>query len=69
MKKDGGKISHWQIHNITLQENQVEIFKQHFPTASTDPNPMVVTGTIEEDPTGRWQPGHHYRNSKYNISF
>ena len=63
MKKDGGKISHWQIHNITLTENQIDIFKQHFPDACMDPNPMIVTGTVVDDPTGRWGAGNHFRSS------
>jgi len=63
MKKDGGKISHWQIHNLELNEDQMKIFKQHFPDVCTDPNPMIVTGTVVDDPTGRWLPGHHFRSS------
>ena len=63
MKKDGGKISHWQIHNIKLDEETTEKLKQHYPDICYDPNPMIVTGTVVDDPTGRWQPGHHFRSS------
>jgi len=62
-KKDGGQISHWQIHNLTLEETQIKALKEHFPTMCFDPNPMIVTGTIVDDPTGRWQPGYHFRSS------
>lgn len=63
MKKDGGKISHWQIHNLTLDEGMLEQLKAAKPDVILEPNPMMITGSIVEDPTGRWEPGFHFRST------
>lgn len=63
MKKDGGKISHWQIHNLDVPEEQLKLLKQIKPDVIVDPNPMMITGNIVEDPTGRWEPGFHFRST------
>ena len=63
MKKDGGQISHWQIHNLDLTDVLTEELKKVYPDICYDPNPMIVTGTVVDDPSGRWQPGHHFRSS------
>lgn len=63
MKKDGGQISHWQIHNLDLTDELTTELKKFYPDICYDPNPMIVTGTVVDDPSGRWQPGHHFRSS------
>ena len=63
MKKNGGKISHWQIHNLNLTDNLTKQLKEVYPDICYDPNPMIVTGTVMDDPTGRWEPGNHFRSS------
>lgn len=66
MKKDGGIIKNWQLHHITLTENEAKLFIKHFPNAIM--HPVLFTGTVVDDPTGRWQPGFHMR-STYIVSF
>ena len=66
MKKDGGNIKNWQLHHITLTEVEAKLFTKHFPDAII--NPIVFTGTVVDDQTGRWQPGYHMR-STYIVSF
>ena len=62
-KKDGGKVRNWQIHNLQLSEALTEQLKQVYPEILYDPNPMIMTGTVVDDPTGRWEPGHHFKSS------
>ena len=58
MKKDGGIIKNWQLHHLTfLQENIEKVYP------GENAKPIVFTGTVVSDPTGRWSPGHHMRSS------
>ncbi len=61
-KKDGGNISHWQLHHLKYDDNLREKFELLAPTIDFN-NIMVVTGTVVDEPTGRWKPGHHFRSS------
>lgn len=64
-KKNGGKISHWQLHHIKVPVKVLKVFKQQFPGIIMPP--MIFTGSVVDDPTGRWQPGYHMR-STYIVS-
>ena len=57
-KKFGGTIKDWQIHNLTCTEEQLN---KIYPNRNA--KPMIISGTIVEDPTGRWKPGYHMRSS------
>jgi hypothetical protein len=61
-KKNGGDISHWQLHHLKYDESLREQFEQAEPRVDFS-NIMMVTGTVVDDPTGRWEPGHHFRSS------
>ncbi len=61
-KKNGGKISHWQLHHLKYHENQRETFKEMRPNLDFD-NIRILTGTVVDEPTGRWKPGNHFRSS------
>ena len=61
MKKDGGTIKNWQLHHLTLDEEQQKKFKEFNPDCKI--GPMVFTGTVVEDKAGRWQPGFHMRST------
>ena len=63
MKKDGGNISHWQLHKLTFNKKRLAEFKEMYPEAICEPDPMIVTGTVVDEPTGRWKPGDHFRSS------
>jgi len=58
MKKDGGSITNWQLHNLTFTAEQLESV---YPGENL--KPQVMTGTVVDDPTGRWYPGYHMRSS------
>jgi hypothetical protein len=63
-KKDGGTIRNWQLHHITLSQGMSdEDFLTIFPGALLKPGPMIFTGTVVEDPSGRFSPGWHMRSS------
>jgi len=61
-KKDGGTISHWQLHHLKFDDSLREEFESNKPNLDFD-NIMIVTGTVVDEPTGRWKPGHHFRSS------
>lgn len=62
-KKYGGKLGGWQIHKLKYTDSQLRALKLLYPDAITDPAPMVITGIVKEDPTGRWGDGSHFRSS------
>ena len=66
MKKDGGKIKNWQLHHILLTEDEAKLFLKYFPDVIMPP--MLFTGTVVDDPVGRWLPGFHMK-STYIVSF
>ena len=51
MKKNGGTIKNWQLHTLS----------DRFDTTGT--LGKVLTGTVVEDPLGRWEPCMHMRSS------
>ncbi len=63
-KKFGGTIANWQIHTLIGDDNQELIMqaKEQYPEITTD-TVMCFTGTVVDDPTGRWEPGFHMRSS------
>ena len=61
-KKNGGKISHWQLHHLKYDNSLRETFEAHEPRVDFN-NIMIVTGTVVVDPTERWNPGDHFRSS------
>ncbi len=62
MKKNGGNISHWQLHHLTIPKKGHKQFKEVFPNIDVN-DVRVVTGTVVDEPTGRWRPGDHFRST------
>jgi hypothetical protein len=63
-KKDGGKIENWQLHHIEVPEEHMDLFWEHFPELKDNKiYPVMFTGTVVDDPTGRWVPGYHMRST------
>ncbi len=62
MKKDGGTIEKWQMHTLADTENALAYVKEQVPEFDME-RAVVFTGTIVEDPTGRWEVGYHMRSS------
>ena len=58
MKKFGGIIKNWQAHSLSFTEEQID---KIYPGQKA--KPMIISGTVVEDPTGRWKPGNHMRTS------
>ncbi len=68
-KKDGGNISHWQLHHLKVPEESMNDFWKQFPELEKNKTqPVMFTGTVVDDPTNRWKPGFHMR-STYIINF
>ena len=59
-KKDGGIIGHWQLHTLSMSPKEAMLKTGY--EVQTD-KCYVLTGTVVEDPTGRWLPGYHMRSS------
>jgi len=57
MKKHGGLIRNWQIHNLSVSQEAID---QLYPGANA--KPMVFTGTVVSG-SDRWFPGYHMRSS------
>ncbi len=51
-------VSHWQIHNLTTKQEDIDKF---YPGKNAVP--AVFTATVEDDPTGKFQKGFHMRSS------
>lgn len=63
-KKYGGKIGSWQLHHLTIEEGQRESFNKMYPHLEENKiEPMMFSGTVVEDATGRWEVGWHMRSS------
>lgn len=58
-KKIGGLIEKWQIHHLTISVNKIRTM---YPEVEENEG-LILTGTVVDDPTGRWLPGHHMRSS------
>lgn len=58
MKKFGGIITNWQVHTLSSTKEQID---KVYPGQNA--KPLVVTGTVVEDPIGRWKPGFHMKTS------
>ena len=58
-KKDGGTIVGWQLHTLSTSPDKFKEFDYEIDTDKC----YILTGTIEDDPTGRFAPGYHFRSS------
>jgi len=58
-------INNWQLHHLNkLTKEEEEIFIKYFGQKMLlDPGPLVFTGTVEKDPTGKWEKGFHMKSS------
>lgn len=57
--KDGGTIKNWQVHHLTITPDQANEMGYDVQMDEC----IVISGTVVDDPTGRWQPGFHMRTS------
>jgi len=61
-KKFGGTIKHWQLHTLLQGEEEMKKVRKHFPEIKTD-KVYKMSGTVVEDPLGRWDVGFHMISS------
>ncbi len=62
-KKFGGTITNWCLQ-VIAESGTVnhQILKEQYNDIQTD-NIYIFTGTVKDDPTGRWQRGDSIRSS------
>lgn len=58
-KKEGGTIEHWVLNTLSVP---VELTKEQGIEIKTD-KVYVLSGYVVEDPSGRFEPGWHFRSS------
>jgi len=58
-------IKNWQLHHLDkLTKMEEDIFETHFKQKMLlDPGPVIFTGTVVKDPTGKWKSGFHMKSS------
>lgn len=58
-KKEGGTLEQWQLHKLSYTGDQAREWGYETKLDEC----YVLSGVIVEDPTGRWNPGDHFRSS------
>ncbi len=58
-KKEGGTIKHWGLNTLSMS---VEMALAQGIEVKTD-KVYILSGYIVEDPSGRFEPGWHFRSS------
>ena len=63
-KKFGGTIKNWQLHTVCKanEEERMLTLLQHAPDMMTE-DAYIFTGTVEEDPTGRFEVDWKFKSS------
>ena len=63
-KKFGGTIKNWQLHTIVKADDEEKMMKMRelAPDIMTE-NAYIFTGTVVEDPTGRFEDGWSFKSS------
>jgi hypothetical protein len=57
-KKGVVVIRNWQLHHLSSTQKAIEAV---YP--GTNAKPLIFSGTVVDDPTGRWKPGYHMHSS------
>lgn len=55
-----GILNNWQVHHLDFKREDVIAL---YPEMEDIKEFIVITGTITDDPTGKYKDGHHYRSS------
>lgn len=60
-----GTINGWQLHHLSVsQERLNEIAERE---GGEKVLPLIITGTVKNDPSGRFEPGWHMRTSLLTL--
>ena len=63
-KKFGGTIKNWQLHTVVKGDTeQFDLLKEEFGDELMEDNMYVFTGTVVEDPLGRWEVDWNMKSS------
>jgi hypothetical protein len=57
-KKANKTIKNWQIHTLSFTQEDIN---KVYPGENLQP--LIVTGTVVEDKSGKFKPGYHMRSS------
>lgn len=60
-----GTITAWQLHHLSISPQKLAEFSEQNNMERM--LPLVITGTVKEDPSGRLQAGWHMRTSVLTI--
>lgn len=56
-----GTITCWQLHHLSVSQERLD--KQVEQDGGERVLPLIITGTVKEDPSGRMETGWHMRTS------
>lgn len=56
-----GTITAWQLHHLSYPQEQLDRVAEELKVENV--LPLIITGTVKEDPTGRMEAGWHMRTS------
>lgn len=60
-----GTITDWQVHHLSIPQEKLD---QHAAETNKERMlPLIITGTIMEDPSGRGTSGCHMRTSALTV--
>lgn len=57
LKKFGGTLTNWTIHNLTIPDEALVEFEKKGVL------PQLMTAEVVDDPLGRWTPGWQMKSS------
>lgn len=56
-----GTITHWQLHHLSVSKERLDQATEQ--QGGEKVLPLIITGTVKEDPSGRMESGWHMRTS------
>lgn len=60
-----GTIMNWQLHHLSIAQEKLDQLAEELGEEKI--LPLVITGTVKKDPTGRMQPGWHMRTTPLTL--
>ena len=64
-KTDRGTITGWQLHHLSVSQDILDEAVEK--KGGEKVLPLIITGTVKEDPSGRFSTGKHMRTSLLTI--
>ncbi len=60
-----GTIKGWQLHHLSVSQERLDEIAER--EGGEKVLPLIITGTVKEDPSGRFEPGWHMRTTLLTI--